>query len=57
MLVLSRKQGERLFIGDNIVITVVRIGATVVRLGIEAAADINIVREEIVDREQEDDAE
>jgi carbon storage regulator len=47
MLVLSRKPGERILIGDNVAITVVRIGPNNVRIGIEAPRDLNIVREEL----------
>ncbi|MEX0701917.1 MAG: carbon storage regulator [Planctomycetales bacterium] len=47
MLVLSRKPGERVMIGDDVVVTVVRIGPNNVRLGIEAPRDLNIVREEL----------
>lgn len=47
MLVLSRKPGERIMIGDNIVLTVVRIGPNNVRLGIDAPTELNIVREEL----------
>jgi carbon storage regulator len=47
MLVLSRKQSERIFIGDNIVITVVDIDKGKVRLGIECPRNIAIYREEI----------
>ena len=47
MLVLSRKLGERIMIGENIAVTVVRIGPNNVRLGIEAPRDLNIVREEL----------
>ncbi len=47
MLVLSRKTGERIMIGDQVVITVVRIGPNNVRIGIEAPRDMNIVREEL----------
>ena len=49
MLVLSRKVGERVMVGDKVVITVVRIGPNAVRLGIEAPKDMNIVREELCD--------
>lgn len=49
MLVLSRKVGERVLIGDKVVVTVVRIGPNAVRLGIEAPQDLNIVREELTD--------
>ena len=48
MLVLSRKVGERVLVGDKVVITVVRIGPNAVRLGIEAPKDMNIVREELI---------
>ena len=49
MLVLSRKAGERILVGTDVVITIVRIGPNTVRLGIDAPADQNIVREELVD--------
>lgn len=49
MLVLSRKIGERVLIGGDVVVTVVRIGPNAVRLGISAPDYMNIVREEIVD--------
>jgi carbon storage regulator len=47
MLVLSRKSGERILIGDDVAITVVRIGPSSVRIGIEAPKSMNIVREEL----------
>lgn len=47
MLVLSRKAGERILIGDDVSITVVRIGPHSVRIGIEAPKTMNIVREEL----------
>ena len=47
MLVLSRKVGDRILVGDVVVIDVVRIGPNAVRLGITAPHDVNIVREEI----------
>lgn len=47
MLVLSRKVGERIFIGENISVTIVRVAQGVVRLGVEAPAHLPIVREEI----------
>ncbi len=51
MLVLSRKPGERILIGDNIAVTIVRIGPNNVRVGIEAPRETNIVREELCGRE------
>ena len=56
MLVLSRKPGERILVGDNIVITIVRLGPNNVRLGIDAPGEMNIVREELVERQALDAA-
>lgn len=47
MLVLSRKVGESFVIGDDIMVTVVRIAGGGVRIGIEAPRDYNIVRKEL----------
>lgn len=47
MLVLSRKLGEKIVIGDNIVITVVKIDRNQIRLGIEAPSEVPVYREEI----------
>jgi len=47
MLVLSRKLGEKIVIGDNVVITVVKIDRNQIRIGIDAAPDIPVYREEI----------
>ena len=47
MLVLSRKSGQELIIGDNIRITVNRVGGSRVTLGIEAPDDVRIVRGEL----------
>ena len=50
MLVLSRKTGERIRIGDSVTITVVRITGGGVRLGIEAPQHLPVVREEVYQR-------
>ncbi len=47
MLVLTRKQGEQIRIGDNVVITVVRTKGKTVRLGIQAPAAVPVLRGEI----------
>ena len=49
MLVLTRKPGERLVIGGNIVVTVVSVRGGHVRIGIEAPRDVPIRREELGD--------
>lgn len=51
MLVLSRQVGQRILIGDDIAVTVVRIAPGTVRIGVEAPGSVAIVREEISDRE------
>ncbi len=47
MLVLSRKLGEKIVIGDNILVTVVKIDRNQIRIGIEAPQDVSVYREEI----------
>ncbi len=49
MLVLTRRVGERVLVGDEVVITVVRINPNAVRIGIQAPKDMNIVREELME--------
>ena len=51
MLVLSRKPTERLRLGGDIVVTVLRVAGDKVRLGIEAPDDVLILRDEITSRE------
>jgi len=48
MLVLSRKPGEKLVIGDDVVLTINRISGNRVAIGIEAPRDVRIVRGELV---------
>jgi carbon storage regulator len=47
MLILTRKPGESLYIGDNIKVTIVEIKGNQIRVGIEAPTDLRIYREEI----------
>ena len=47
MLVLSRKETQRIRLGDSIVVTVVRVSGDKVRLGIEAPADVLVLRDEL----------
>jgi carbon storage regulator len=48
MLVLSRKVGEQILIGDSVVVTVVRINPQEVRIGIKAPGEFEIVRTELI---------
>jgi carbon storage regulator len=47
MLVLSRKQSQKIKIGDSIAVTVVRVSGDKVRLGIEAPPELVVLREEL----------
>jgi carbon storage regulator len=47
VLVVSRKIGERLLIGDKIAITIVKVAGGAVRLGVEAPPELPIMREEL----------
>ena len=51
MLVLSRKEGEQLLIGDDIVLTVNRISGNRVAIGIDAPRSVRIVRGELQRRD------
>jgi carbon storage regulator len=47
MLILTRKTGESLYIGDNVKVTIVEIKGKQIRVGIDAPSDLRIYREEI----------
>jgi carbon storage regulator len=47
MLILTRRTGERVVIGDDVLVTVMEISGSTVRLGIAAPEGISIYREEI----------
>jgi carbon storage regulator len=53
MLVLSRKLGEKIYIGENICITVVDIDRGKIRLGIEAPREVAIYRQELLPLHQQ----
>jgi carbon storage regulator len=54
MLVLTRKLGENIRIGDSIKITVLEVRSGQVKIGIEAPPEIKVHREEIYARIQEE---
>ncbi len=47
MLVLSRKESEKIRLGDDIIITIVRVAGDKVRLGIEAPSHVPVLRREL----------
>jgi carbon storage regulator len=54
MLVLSRKRGERIMIGNNIELTIMGVHGGTVRLGLEAPKEVAIHREEVFRRVQDE---
>lgn len=55
MMVLSRKVGEKIKIGDDITLVVVEVRGTSVRLGIEAPKEVPVHRQEVWEQKQIDD--
>lgn len=53
MLVLSRKKGESIVIGDNIELTVLSVEGDTIKLGIQAPKQVDIYRKEILKSVQE----
>ena len=53
MLVVSRKVGQRILIGDKIAVTVVKVTGGGVRIGIEAPTELAVMREELAEQIQE----
>jgi carbon storage regulator len=47
MLVLTRRESERIKLGNSIILTVIRVSGDRVRLGIEAPPDVLVLREEL----------
>ena len=54
MLILTRKLGEKIAIGDDITITLVEIRGTQIKLGIDAPKHIEIHRQEVYERIREE---
>jgi len=50
MLVLARKQGQRIMIGNDVILTICEIRGDRVRIGINAPKTVSVHREEIMER-------
>jgi carbon storage regulator len=55
MLILTRRVGETLMIGENVAVTVLRVKGNQVRLGVNAPKDVSVHREEIFQRLRKED--
>lgn len=49
MLIITRRPGERVMIGDNIVVAVIDVKGSNVRIGIDAPREVAVFREELLD--------
>jgi len=54
MLILTRRVGETLIIGDNVSVTVLGVRGNQVRLGVDAPKDVAVHREEIYQKIQDE---
>ncbi len=57
MLVLTRKEGEGIVIGDDIKITIVELKGGGVRIGIDAPRDMKVHRQEVLDKIRQENME
>jgi carbon storage regulator len=57
MLILTRRMGETLMIGNDVTVTVMGVNSSQVRLGINAPKDVAVHREEVFERVQREKAE
>lgn len=57
MLILTRRVGETLMIGDEVAVTILGVKGNQVRIGVKAPRDVSVHREEIYDRIHHEDSE
>jgi len=54
MLILTRRVGEKLIIGDDIIITILSLKGNQIRVGIDAPREVKVHRQEVFDRIQKE---
>jgi carbon storage regulator len=54
MLILTRRVGETLMVGEEVTVTVVSVNGRQVRIGINAPKDVSVHREEVYERVQQE---
>jgi carbon storage regulator len=56
MLILSRRPGESITIGDDIIVTVIGVSGNQIRLGVTAPREVRVLREEVSNAARKDQA-
>lgn len=56
MLVLTRKQGESVIIGNDIKVKILDIGSNFIKIGIDAPREIPVYREELLNKESDNES-
>ena len=54
MLILTRRAGESLRIGDDVEVTVMAVNGSQVRIGIKAPSNVSVDREEVAERKRQE---
>ncbi len=54
MLILTRRVGEKLIIGDDVIVTILSLKGNQIRVGIDAPREVKVHRQEVFDRIQKE---
>ena len=56
MLVLTRKQGQSITIGDDVKVKILDIGSNFIKIGIDAPREVPVYREELLNKESDNES-